>query len=480
MIFIKSSFVPNIETDPMLPSDREPPDKHLQALYRVKINALQMFRQRQPTSKDKDRLDWDCEDLNWVKDSHGHWIPPDDWNTQLDDDPLVSYEHTAKLHNIVMHVTTAPVLDLPDEPTLPSGIEVHMEQSDTGANANITPHLHLLHDVRWFNPVTIGNAQKESSLTVSAIGKFPLRTSQGIRDINMYYSPNASNTIITPTAICRQSDHLIGFHQWSNVKTNEGVLSFVDGDNNTVFLISMKGENDLWFHSTDAPPITVKSIHVNALSDAALWELWHQRLGHCGRWAMENAHKHVDGVPKLRGNSFYKCPSCMSGKLCTKRSNTKTSRQLGTVVTAHPDISQTSTTPPDLRDTTVTEDPVIEKLLDDLHLPNANPGQHFHIDFGFVRGSEYSNKDEDTGRTFTSVDNKNSYLLIVDRKTRYMWIHTSASKEPPLEAVRAVLTKFGSSDKHRTVRSDQDKGLGKSKAFLAMLTELNFTRTHRY
>ena len=474
MTFIRSSFVPHSETDPVIPPHKEPPDKHLRALHRVKIRTLEMHRQRSPISKDKKKLDWDCEELNWFKDANGNWIPPDHFDTQLDTDPLVSYEHTARIDDIVMNITTAPVEDLHSTAATSETVKLHLEQSDTGANANITPHLQLLHDVRWFNPVTIGNAQKDSTLQVSAIGKFPLRTSEGIRDINMYYSPNATNTIVTPTAICKQSDNLIGFHQWSNVESNEGVLSFVDADNNTNFLISMTGDNGLWYHSATPNPVTVKSIQVNAMSDAALWELWHQRLGHCGRWAMENAHKHVDGIPKLRGNSFYKCPSCMAGKLCTKRSNSKTSRQLGSVVTAQPDARKG--TLPDLRDTTVTtDDHHIEELLDDLHLPDAKPGQHFHIDFGFVRGSDYSTKDSDTGKTFTSIDNKNSYLLIVDRKTRYMWIHTSASKEPPLEAVRAVLTKFGSNDKHRTVRSDQDKGLGKSKAFLTMLEELHFT-----
>ena len=86
---------------------------------------------------------------------------------------------------------------------------------------------------------------------------------------------------------------------------------------------------------------------------------------------MENAHNYVDGIPKLRGNSFYKCSSCMAGKLCTKRSNSnKTSRQLGI----------RKGTLPDLRDTTVTTDKrIIEEHLDDL--PDAKPGQHFHIYF---------------------------------------------------------------------------------------------------
>ena len=94
--------------------------------------------------------------------------------------------------------------------------------------------------------------------------------------------------------------------------------------------------------------------------------------------------------------------------------------------------------------------------------------------FGFVRGSEFKSVTE-TGKTITSIDQKNFYLLIVDRKTRYMWIHNSDSKEPPITALHQVLTKFGSNDRHRTIRSDQDQGLGKSKAYLALLDDLNFT-----
>ena len=117
----------------------------------------------------------------------------------------------------------------------------------------------------------------------------------------------------------------MGFHQWSNVKTHEGQLKFVNHDNDSVFGIDMIETNGLWYHSAQTASsqehLTAQSICINALSDAAKFKLWHQRLGHCGSWAMENAHNHVIGVLKLRGNSFYKCASCMNGKLCTKRSN---------------------------------------------------------------------------------------------------------------------------------------------------------------
>ena len=166
----------------------------------------------------------------------------------------------------------------------------------------------------------------------------------------------------------------------------------------------------------------------------------------------------------------------MSGKLCTKRSNSKGRRNLGTVIDySQPDscLNCDKATNIDHRDTTSLETEMT-KMLDEIHLPTANPGQHFHIDFGFVRGSGYDTANNE-GRTVTSMDGKNSYLLIVDRKTRYMWLYLAESKAPPLLAVRMVLEKFGSDDKHRTLRTDQDKSLGKSKAFLAMLEEAKFT-----
>ena len=39
-----------------------------------------------------------------------------------------------------------------------------------------------------------------------------------------------------------------------------------------------------------------------------------------------------------------------------------------------------------------------------------HPGQHLHMDFGFVRGSEYRIKSKE-GPTVTSHDGKNSYLI---------------------------------------------------------------------
>jgi hypothetical protein len=58
---------------------------------------------------------------------------------------------------------------------------------------------------------------------------------------------------------------------------------------------------------------------------------------------------------------------------------------------------------------------------------HCDPGQHFHVDFGFMKGSGYCRKDEE-GRTITSIDGFRSYFLIIDKKTRYVWVYLTKAK----------------------------------------------------
>ena len=112
--------------------------------------------------------------------------------------------------------------------------------------------------------------------------------------------------------------------------------------------------------------------------------------------------------------------------------------------------------------------------IDDIFISDALPGQHFHMDFGFVRGSTYTIKQED-GPTITSKDGYNSYLLIIDRATRYMWVFLTTSKHPPISIAQRVLNKFKTTNPHRTVRTDQGGELGRSHAFKEMIDEEKFS-----
>ena len=75
-------------------------------------------------------------------------------------------------------------------------------------------------------------------------------------------------------------------------------------------------------------------------------------------------------------------------------------------------------------------------------------GQHFHMDFNFVRGSGYRLNTYDN-KTVTSIDGYNSYLIIDDRVTRYMWIFFTSSKAPLIDLAHRVIRKFKSKLSHR-------------------------------
>ena len=116
---------------------------------------------------------------------------------------------------------------------------------------------------------------------------------------------------------------------------------------------------------------------------------------------------------------------------------------------------------------TVSTPDTSDEIQDDIYMPNTLPGQHFHMDYGFVRGSDF--KETQNGQTITSIDGFNSYLLIIDRATRYTWIFLQSTKEPPLTVIKLILAKFKTTNPHRTVRTDQGGELEGSIAFKQLL-----------
>ena len=86
---------------------------------------------------------------------------------------------------------------------------------------------------------------------------------------------------------------------------------------------------------------------------------------------------------------------------------------------------------------------------------------------GFVRGSDFKQIKE--GKPITSIDGYNSYLIIIDRSTRDTWIFLQSSKEPPINAIKILLTKFKTTYPHRTVKTDQGGEFGGCTAFKELL-----------
>ena len=94
----------------------------------------------------------------------------------------------------------------------------------------------------------------------------------------------------------------------------------------------------------------------------------HGRLAHVGQSTTHSIHEHVIGIDRpLKQNAIYKCASCLPNKMCkqphhrTSKHNTK-------------------------RDRSNTED---QDTHEDDILPAGTLDQYFHMNFGFVRGSEF-------------------------------------------------------------------------------------------
>jgi hypothetical protein len=289
---------------------------------------------------------------------------------------------------------------------------------------------------------------KEGEPAITCIGKgyIPWRSNSGeIILVRCFYCPQASGTILSPSDINAQySDRYTGWVMDTDFDSKTGNFKLIarDGVNHLTF--SAYSENQLWFHYLDQVTNseytkigTDTRAIVRNLTGSASYELWHHRLGHPGDTVMSNIHNHVIGVPKLRRPKFYSCASCMSAKM-RKVHIGKPKKYVKT--------------PTDTQ--------------------SCEPGQHIHIDFGFVRGSDWSMKDTD-GKLVTSIDGYRSYCLLIDRSTRYIWIILTKRKTPPVVEVRHLLSQLQSKvqSSYKTVTTDLGGELARSKEFQNMLLE---------
>lgn len=149
------------------------------------------------------------------------------------------------------------------------------------------------------------------------------------------------------------------------------------------------------------------------LSGTGQYELVHACMGHPGERTSSILHLHVEGQEKLQKPSLYKCHICMLVKSTKRPIPTQHSKLSHAIINNTESGIALQPTMPDF------------------------PGSHFHMDMGFVRGTGYHQKTED-GRLVTSLDGYNSYLLIVDRATRYLWVFLSKNKTPPITVITSI------------------------------------------
>ena len=168
------------------------------------------------------------------------------------------------------------------------------------------------------------------------------------------------------------------------------------------------------------------------------YERWHQRFGHVGRDKLKQTAKWSEGMPdidltKAVPPDIPHCRSCAKGKMqkAPKGSN-----------------------------------------LDTSHL---KPGQRLQMDLGFMRGPSnlqevVEREAKPKMRIIISRQGFTSYLLIIDAKTRYIWVFLLRSKHAPVKLIDRFLATHGRHDNTEvcTIRTDGDGALAASADFRVM------------
>ena len=173
--------------------------------------------------------------------------------------------------------------------------------------------------------------------------------------------------------------------------------------------------------------------------------MWHHRLGHPGEKTMSHIHKHVKGVPKLCKNQFYSCAACLAINM---RKN-----YIG------PTKSYNKTQQPS-------------------KFQHCELGQHLHMDFSFVRGSDWKQK-EFNQKLMTSINGYRAYLFIINRATMCTWIFIATTKHPPISQVEDILKECKGLHRNSTVTTDLGGELGKSIVFRKTVKGADYTAHNR-
>ena len=318
-------------------------------------------------------------------------------------------------------------------------------QIDGGANRSIMNDRSLL--VRYRNikkyPMS-GVAAGEAALVCTGLGYIPWKDDNGeLVFVKCYYSEAAAETIVSPNDIVTNQLHdFISWAQYSNVDTGVGRLELHRRNKNAPLTFQLTENNGLWYYNSKHDENGYKTwvsrcLHgqptVRRLSKAAEYHLYHLRYGCAGERDLSMVHHHSDHQPKLHKHAFFKCDTCC---------RTTGEMQL--------QESQNQKAPPDIIDW-------LYEAADEME-DHSHPGQHFGIDFGFMKGAGYCMRDEE-GRTITSIDGYRSYLLV----------------NPPLKIFEQFLKEHGHpTAHHRTIRCDKGGELYGSQAFREVLMKAGY------
>ena len=213
--------------------------------YHLRVQALKLDRLGTHTERQFHPIEGLSEGNDWVLNpkTDNWYIPSMDLPVdQTKDFPTETYDDTFLCNDITLNRCSAP-----DDAELEQANVTAQIQSDTGANANITSDISVLDDVQWVQPVNCDSAKKGATISIQAIGKYLIRGTT--ITINMYYSPDVTGTIISPTAIVRQNtDKFVGYQKYMNLDQDNGYILLVARLDHEDVKIPLYQTNDLCYH----------------------------------------------------------------------------------------------------------------------------------------------------------------------------------------------------------------------------------------
>ncbi len=246
----------------------------------------------------------------------------------------------------------------------------------------------------------------------------------------MFYCKNAVETIISPEAIVAASDTLVHWTQEGHKGSDPRSIRFLSKSRLYSITLRLEKWDGLYYCPTDAftidrdpacPAIPLikraatplmqaiprrgKHYHPVAQDCMAESELWMQCLGCPGEDQLDLLPGNVTGIPH---NFQY-----------------------------HP-----------FRFINWKEEAHIQKqaaLRSAKHTMEIK--RRFYLDFGFMRALTLNFNQPDKAHDWVvhSYDGYSSYLLIVDKASRHVWVFLTKSKEPPMDIIDTFLAQHGHS-----------------------------------
>ena len=402
---------------------------------------------------DQDRLSYDAECYEGNNDSDIYHLTTFNNFPHFDQSINIRTTDISSYANMLQQTSSQSIFPIADFEQSLQHVQVlrmrlnfETQQMDSGANKNVTNDKSIIRNFTSITPIPIyGVDHRTAACHITGKGITALDTHDGsCLDIQMYYSPHCSGTIISPNAIVQQSKSFTSWVQTSHLDTGQAnIVFFHRTDFTQNKTIPMILHNDLWFIDQEYFSLISKAnktkicilrdvddaddhICVNKLHKHTEYELWHQRLMHPGKICLDTIDKCTKGVPKLHRSNLHSCHICNEMNI-------------------HKHFNKSSTDSPVLRF-----------------------ADRFQMDFGFMSGR----LDNTIVR---SHEGYNCYLLIVDYHTRYTWVFLSKNKSPPIKTITQFLRTYGNTDGVRTIRTDQGGELAKANAFKEAVTKAEYS-----